>query len=96
MVSTRPSPNPAKGRVAYPAASTYTPGDAETSPTYLGSSEPVQASLSRSPEKEEKGLKGWWRAFDQQQFQQEEREKQERAEPPSRTGENCRWPLIVA
>lgn len=41
MVSTRPSPAPAKGRIAYPTAATYTPGDGDDAPTYtaLGTSQ---------------------------------------------------------
>lgn len=63
MVSTRPSPTPARGRVAYPSATNYTPGDAETSPTYLGSS-PVRQVTSRDSDREgAQGPKTWWKGF---------------------------------
>ncbi|ORX38458.1 Rho GTPase activation protein [Kockovaella imperatae] len=59
MVSTRPSPAPAKGRMAYPSASNYTPGDVDNSPSFLGStSPPTDADRERA-----QGLKLWWKAF---------------------------------
>ncbi|KAK6910722.1 hypothetical protein I203_104754 [Kwoniella mangroviensis CBS 8507] len=65
MVSTRPSPTPARGRIPYPTAATYTPGDSNTSPAYLGASEPIQKTTSRDSERERRvqGLKNWWKGF---------------------------------
>lgn len=64
MVSARPPPNPAKGRIAYPSASTYTPGDRGNSPDYLGASPPMSKTLSRDSDKERaQGLKTWWKSF---------------------------------
>jgi len=63
MVSTRPSPTPARGRVAYPSASNYTPGDAEKSPTYLGSSPVQQVSSQDSDRDGAQVLKTWWKGF---------------------------------
>lgn len=56
MVSTRPSPNPARGRVAYPSAvDTYTSGDADAAPT-------LQRLSSREVDNEgTPGLKTWWK-----------------------------------
>lgn len=69
MVSTRPSPAPAKGRIAYPTAANYTPGDADNSPVYHGeSSQPLQQVTSSGSERERNvaGLKNWWKGFSQQ------------------------------
>ncbi|KAK4688433.1 GTPase-activating protein SAC7, partial [Tremellales sp. Uapishka_1] len=68
MVSTRPSPAPAKGRIAYPSATGYTAGDAHTSPTYEGeSSQPLAKVVSPQSaserEKNVQGLKTWWKGF---------------------------------
>ncbi|OWZ61765.1 rho GTPase activator [Cryptococcus neoformans] len=64
MVSTRPSPTPARGRVAYPSAANYTPGDANNSPAYLSASSPVKEVSSRESDKERaQGLKTWWKGF---------------------------------
>ncbi|WVW85559.1 hypothetical protein I302_107597 [Kwoniella bestiolae CBS 10118] len=65
MVSARPPPNPAKGRIPYPSAATYVPGDTDNSPTYLGSTEPIQKTASRDSERERRvqGLKNWWKGF---------------------------------
>ena len=62
MVSARPPPNPARGRVAYPTAANYTSGDGDT-PAYLNS-EPIHPTSSRDSDKERaQGLKTWWKAF---------------------------------
>ncbi|ODN72971.1 hypothetical protein L202_08374 [Cryptococcus amylolentus CBS 6039] len=64
MVSTRPSPAPPKGRVAYPNAASYTPGDAGTSPAYLKPFSPIKPVTSRDSDKERaQGLKTWWKGF---------------------------------
>lgn len=62
MVSARPPPNPARGRVAYPTAANYTSGDGDT-PAYLNS-EPIHPTSSRDSDKERaQGLKTWWKSF---------------------------------
>ncbi|KAK8854736.1 hypothetical protein IAR55_003475 [Kwoniella newhampshirensis] len=64
MVSTRPSPTPARGRIAYPSAATYTPGDADNSPTYIGAAGPIHKTSSRDSDGERaQGLKTWWKGF---------------------------------
>jgi hypothetical protein len=64
MVSARPPPNPAKGRIHYPSAATYVPGDLDNSPTYLGSSEPMGKTASRDSDRERvQNLKTWWKGF---------------------------------
>ena len=63
MVSTRPSPTPVRGRVVYPSATSYVPGDADNSPTYVGTSELVGQFLSRDPDRDAQGLKTWWKTF---------------------------------
>nr|ODN91863.1 hypothetical protein L203_01117 [Cryptococcus depauperatus CBS 7841] len=64
MVSTRPPPNPARGRVAYPTAANYIPGDANASPVYLGAPLPMKKTSSRDSDKERaQGLKTWWKSF---------------------------------
>lgn len=64
MVSTRPSPAPARGRVAYPSAASYVPGDANNSPAYPSASSPVKEVSSRESDKERaQGLKTWWKGF---------------------------------
>nr|XP_031864086.1 uncharacterized protein CI109_000730 [Kwoniella shandongensis]KAA5531158.1 hypothetical protein CI109_000730 [Kwoniella shandongensis] len=64
MVSTRPSPTPARGRIAYPSAANYTPGDADNSPAYLGASGPIHKTTSRDSDRERaQGLKTWWKGF---------------------------------
>lgn len=79
MVSTRPSPNPARGRFAYPSAANYTPGDIDNSPIYHGvggesgsPSAPLVPVTSSGSERERnvQGLKSWWKGFSQQQQQQ--------------------------
>ncbi|WRT68463.1 uncharacterized protein IL334_005439 [Kwoniella shivajii] len=65
MVSTRPSPTPARGRIPYPSATTYTPGDADNSPAYLGASEPIRKTSSRDSDRQ--GLKTWWKGFREQE-----------------------------
>jgi hypothetical protein len=47
MVSTRPGPSPAKGRIAYPRADAYVPGDEDTSPAVAGV-EPTSESAAQS------------------------------------------------
>jgi hypothetical protein len=64
MVSTRPSPNPAKGRIAYPVAAPYVPGDSDNSPTYLGGPDGIRKVTSRDSDKERaQALKQWWKGF---------------------------------
>ncbi|WWC90649.1 uncharacterized protein L201_005585 [Kwoniella dendrophila CBS 6074] len=65
MVSARPSPTPARGRIPYPTAATYVPGDTDNSPTYLGASEPIKKTTSRDSDRERRvqGLKTWWKGF---------------------------------
>ncbi|WVR07539.1 hypothetical protein IAU60_004581 [Kwoniella sp. DSM 27419] len=65
MVSARPPPSPAKGRIPYPSASNYVPGDADNSPTYLGSAEPIRKTASRDSENERRaqGMKQWWKGL---------------------------------
>ena len=64
MVSARPPPAPARGRIAYPSATAYTPGDVAHSPAYLKGSEPVQPITSRDSDAERaQGLKTWWKTF---------------------------------
>lgn len=47
MVSARPGPSPAKGRIAYPRADAYVPGDEDTSPAVAGV-EPTSESAAQS------------------------------------------------
>ena len=62
MVSARPPPNPARGRVAYPTAANYTAGEGDT-PAYLNS-EAIHPTSSRESDRERaQGLKTWWKAF---------------------------------
>lgn len=63
MVSTRPSPTPARGRISYPTAATYTPGDGEEAPTMTGSHpmQPVTSQESSDGERTQ-GFKTWWKA----------------------------------
>ncbi|WVR00062.1 hypothetical protein IAU59_007204 [Kwoniella sp. CBS 9459] len=74
MVSARPPPTPAKGRIPYPSAATYTPGDANTSPAYLGASEPIRKTTSRDSDRERRtqGLKTWWKGFREHEKEEEE------------------------
>jgi hypothetical protein len=63
MVSTRPPPQPAQGRSAYPSATAYTPGDANTSPSYQ---EPLARKTSRresAADKDAQGIKTWFKGF---------------------------------
>jgi hypothetical protein len=57
MVSTRPSPTPARGRIAYPTAATYTPGNDNEAPTYSGP-ETVRVT---SQDSVEANTKTWWK-----------------------------------
>lgn len=60
MVSTRPSPAPIRGRISYPVAAPYTPGD-EDAPTYIGS-EPIRPVTSQDSDQDRsQGLKTWWK-----------------------------------
>lgn len=64
MVSSRPPPNPVKGRIAYPSATTYVPGDSDVSPAYLGASDSVSKSPTRQTDLDSaQGLKTWWKGF---------------------------------
>ncbi|KAK1927239.1 Rho GTPase activator [Papiliotrema laurentii] len=64
MVSARPPPAPARGRIPYPSAASYLPGDTAHSPAYLRDSEPVHPTTSRDSDKERaQGLKTWWKSF---------------------------------
>mgnify|MGYP006876472698 CR=1 FL=1 len=64
MVSARPPPAPARGRIPYPSAASYLPGDTAHSPAYLRDAEPVHPTTSRDSDKERaQGLKTWWKSF---------------------------------
>ena len=66
MVSTRPSPSPAKGRIAYPTATSYVPGDSENSPIYVDSPElnrQTTTTLRDFDRDGTQGLKTWWKTF---------------------------------
>lgn len=63
MVSTRPSPAPAGGRVAYPSAATYIPGDAKNAPVYLNAPPVKEISSPESDKERAQGLKTWWKGF---------------------------------
>jgi len=65
MVSARPPPNPARGRISYPSAVNYTSGDADASPVYHGS-EPIQIVSSQDEDRDHAGspgLKTWFKSF---------------------------------
>ncbi|WVQ82115.1 hypothetical protein IAT38_004243 [Cryptococcus sp. DSM 104549] len=82
MVSARPPPTPAGGRVAYPTAPTYTPGDADNSPAYLSpSSGAIKKTLSRDSEKERaqgQGMWGWFRSFREKEQQPQQNDRRRR------------------
>lgn len=64
MVSTRPSPSPAKGRIAYPTIQPYAPGDEGEAPSYNSpTSEPIRpvTSGTESDSERNQGIKTWWR-----------------------------------
>ena len=64
MVSTRPSPAPAKGRVAYPSASNYVAGDQDQSPTLLDPEDPKTDDINNDTDGDRvQGLKLWWKSF---------------------------------
>ena len=68
MVSARPPPSPAQGRVAYPSAANYTSGDYDASPDYLDAhgspSAPITKVKSSDSDGERgQGLKTWWKGF---------------------------------
>ena len=73
MVSARPPPNPARGRISYPTAVNYTSGDADASPVYHGA-EPIptpshaqhQAQSSQDEDRDHAGspgLKTWFKSL---------------------------------
>jgi hypothetical protein len=73
MVSTRPSPNPAR-RVHYPTADTYVPGDEDSEPVLIGSPAPIgsppligtpvhRVTSGDSDSDKVQNLKAWWKAF---------------------------------